>query len=92
MESEVHQMIWFHSGKSSIYFWNQFRILVYFNLHRSPPSKLKSPPNLVNHKIGPITHKISPPWTQGIFHIDNLNAADVRRLGSIRLKGYRFRL
>jgi len=44
MESEVHQMIWFQRGKSSFYFWNQFRILVYFNLHRSLPWKLKSHP------------------------------------------------
>jgi len=35
MESEVHQTIWFQSGKSSFYFWNQFRILAHFNLHKS---------------------------------------------------------
>jgi len=28
----MHQMIWFQSGKSSFYFWNQFRILVYHPL------------------------------------------------------------
>ena len=60
MEPEVHPTIWFQIGKSSFYFWNQFRILVYFNLHKSPPWKLKSPLNLVNHKIAPITHKIAP--------------------------------
>jgi len=44
MESKVHQMNWFQSGKYSLYFWNQFRILVYSNLQKSPPWKLKSPP------------------------------------------------
>ena len=53
MESEVHQTIWFQIGKSSFYFWNQCRILVHFNLHKSPPWKLKSPLNLINHKIAP---------------------------------------
>jgi len=46
-------MKWFQSGKSSFYFCNQFRILVYSNMQKSPPWKLKSPPNLVNHKIAP---------------------------------------
>jgi len=35
--SKVHQMNWFRSGKSSFYFWNQFRIFVYSNLQKSPP-------------------------------------------------------
>jgi len=53
MESKVHQMIWFQSGKFSFYFRNQLRILVYFNLQELSPWKLKSPPNLVNHKPAP---------------------------------------
>jgi len=42
MESQMHQMNWFHSGKYSFYFWNQFRILVYSNLQKSPPKSGKS--------------------------------------------------
>jgi len=30
-------MIWFEISKYSFYYWNQFRILVYFNLQKSPP-------------------------------------------------------
>jgi len=56
---DVHQLIWFESCKYNFYFWNQFRISVYSNLQKSLPWKLKSPPNLVNHKIAPITHKIA---------------------------------
>jgi len=44
MESKVHQMIWFQSGKYSIYFWNERRILVYSNQQKLHPWKLKSPP------------------------------------------------
>ena len=44
MESKVHQMNWFQSGKHSFYFWNQFRILVHSNLEKSHPWKLKSRP------------------------------------------------
>jgi len=42
MESKVHQMNLFQSGKNSFYFWNQFRILVHSNLHKSPPNSGKS--------------------------------------------------
>jgi len=41
---DVHQLIWFQSGKYNFYLWNQFRILVYSNLQKSPPWKLKSSP------------------------------------------------
>jgi len=51
MESKVHQMLWFKSNKYC--FLNQFKILVCFNLVKSPPWKQKSPPNFVNHKIAP---------------------------------------
>jgi len=44
MESFVHQLIWFESCKYNFYFWNQFLILVYSNLQKSPPWKLKSYP------------------------------------------------
>jgi len=37
MESKVHQMNWFQSGKYSFYFWNQFIILVHSNLQKSTP-------------------------------------------------------
>jgi len=43
-ESKVHQMIRYQSGKYTFYFWNQFRILVYSNLQKSPHWKLNSPP------------------------------------------------
>jgi len=46
-------MNWFQSGKYNFYFWNQFRILVRPNLQKSPPWKMKSPLNLVNHEIAP---------------------------------------
>jgi len=44
----------FPKWQNSFYFWNQFRILVYSNLQKSPPCKLKSP------QIWQITK--SPPW------------------------------
>jgi len=56
MESKGHEMNWFQSGKNSFYFWNQFRNLVHSNLQKLLPWKLKSPPNLVNHKVAPLTH------------------------------------
>ena len=43
MESKVHQMNWFQSGKYSFYFWNQFIILVHSNLQKSPPETETAP-------------------------------------------------
>jgi len=37
MESKVHQINWFQRGKYGLYFWNQYRILIYSNLQKSPP-------------------------------------------------------
>jgi len=51
---------WFQSSKYWIYFWNQLKILPSFNMQKSTPWKLKFPPNLLNHKIAPTTHKIIP--------------------------------
>jgi len=34
---DVHQLIWFQSGKYNFYFWNQFRILVYSDVQKSSP-------------------------------------------------------
>ena len=59
MESKVHQMIWFQSGKCSYYSWNQFRIVVYSNLQNRPPGNWNRPKILVNHKIAPLTRKIA---------------------------------
>jgi len=59
-ESKVHQMIWFQSGRYIFCYWNQFRILVYSNLLKSPPWKQKSLPKSGKSKKRPITHKIAP--------------------------------
>jgi len=78
MESKVHQINWFQRGKYGLYFWNQYRILIYSNLQKSPPWKLKSPPNLVNHNIAPLTHKIAP-WgpISPTLNITDVNEADI---------------
>jgi len=52
MESKLHQMIWFRSS-NCCYFWNQFEILVDFNLQKSPPWNWNCYPKLVSHKIVP---------------------------------------
>jgi len=46
MESKVHQMNWFGSGKSNFYFWNQFRIFAYTNLQKSPPLETEIVPQI----------------------------------------------
>jgi len=46
--------------QNSFYFWNQFRILVYSNLQKSPPCKLKSPPKSGKSQNRPLTHNIAP--------------------------------
>jgi len=65
MESQVYQMNWFHSGKHSFYLWDQIRILVDSNLQKSPPWKLKSPPQkmLWGQKI------LCPPSTKMGGHV-----------------------
>jgi len=83
MESKVYQIIWVQSGKSSFYFWNQFRILLYFNLQKSPHWELKLPPNLENHNIASITYKIAPieyHWSRPLLtHVSLLSCPSVRR-------------
>jgi len=51
MESTVHEMIWFQSSKHCFYFWNEFKILTYFNLQKPPPWKLKFPPESGERQI-----------------------------------------
>jgi len=44
VESASNKLI--PKGKYSFYFWNQFRISVHSNLQKSPPWKVKSPPQI----------------------------------------------
>jgi len=44
MKLSEHQTIWFQCWNYWFYFWNQFRILLYSNLHKSSPWKLNLPP------------------------------------------------
>jgi len=60
MESKAHQMTSFQRGKSNFYFGNQFRILVYSDLQKSPSGNWNRLPNKENDKIAPITYKIAP--------------------------------
>jgi len=54
MESKVHQINCFQRGKYGLYFWNQYRILLYSNLQKSPPWKLKSPPKFGKSQYRPV--------------------------------------
>jgi len=37
----MHQMTYFENSKYSFHVWNQYRILVYFNMQKSPPLETK---------------------------------------------------
>jgi len=78
MESKVHQINWFQRGKYGLYFWNQYRILIYSNLQKSPPWKLKSPPKFGKSQYRPLNAQNRPlEAVSPTLNITGVNETDI---------------